>query len=259
MPSASITVRKTKGGRRRYAVRFRVGGRAYPVEHGGSFPTMREARIRRDLIAGQLAAGRNPQEVLRRLARQPKARTLEQVFEDLIASRVDVAPATLENYKTARGTARADSGLQRPAHGSPAGGSGGDWETVGPLPRFGADLRRTTAPGARLRGLRSKPGQGQAREAAPKRIHYPRSAERVSGGRDRRQRSHYMAPCPSGSRADRDAGGRARQTRMADVDQANSRFRIRAGKTAASRRWVAVPEWVMEDVLETCPPDDRTP
>jgi hypothetical protein len=78
MPSASITVRKTKGGR--YAVRFRVGGRAYPVEHGGSFPTMREARIRRDLIAGQLAAGRNPQEVLRRLARQPKARTLEQVL-----------------------------------------------------------------------------------------------------------------------------------------------------------------------------------
>jgi hypothetical protein len=42
MPSASITVQKTKGGRRRYAVRFRLGGRAYPVEHGGSFPTMRE-------------------------------------------------------------------------------------------------------------------------------------------------------------------------------------------------------------------------
>jgi hypothetical protein len=44
MPSASITVRKTKGGRRRYAVRFRLGDRAYPVEHGGSFSTMREAR-----------------------------------------------------------------------------------------------------------------------------------------------------------------------------------------------------------------------
>jgi integrase len=44
-----------------------------------------------------------------------------------------------------------------------------------------------------------------------------------------------------------------------DVDGANSRFRIRYGKTAAARRWVAVPEWVMEDVLVTCPPDDRTP
>ena len=56
MPSASITARKTKRGERRYAVRFRLGGRAYPVEHGGSFSTMREARVRRDLIAGELAA-----------------------------------------------------------------------------------------------------------------------------------------------------------------------------------------------------------
>jgi integrase len=53
--------------------------------------------------------------------------------------------------------------------------------------------------------------------------------------------------------------GELAKLEWADVDQASSRFRIRAGKTAASRRWVAVPEWVMEDVLETCPPDDRTP
>jgi hypothetical protein len=102
MPSASITARKTKRGERRYAVRFRLGGRAHPVEHGGSFPTMREARARRDLIAGELAAGRNPREVLRTLIDQPKAKTLEQVIETFIASRVDVAPATVENYKTAR-------------------------------------------------------------------------------------------------------------------------------------------------------------
>jgi hypothetical protein len=56
MASASITTRKTKGGGRRYVVRFRLGGRAYPIEHGGLFPTMRVARIRRDLIAGELAA-----------------------------------------------------------------------------------------------------------------------------------------------------------------------------------------------------------
>jgi integrase len=44
-----------------------------------------------------------------------------------------------------------------------------------------------------------------------------------------------------------------------DVDIAESRFRIRHGKSAAARRWVAVPEWVMDEVLTTCPPDDRTP
>jgi integrase len=53
--------------------------------------------------------------------------------------------------------------------------------------------------------------------------------------------------------------GELAKLEWADVDQANSRFRIRAGKTAAARRWVAVPEWLMEKVVETCPPDDRTP
>jgi integrase len=53
--------------------------------------------------------------------------------------------------------------------------------------------------------------------------------------------------------------GELAKLEWADVDQVNSRFRIRAGKTAAARRWVAVPEWLMEHVLETCPPDDRTP
>jgi integrase len=44
-----------------------------------------------------------------------------------------------------------------------------------------------------------------------------------------------------------------------DVDVAESRFRVRQGKTASARRWVAVPEWVMAGISATCPPDDRTP
>ncbi len=48
MASASITRRATKAGEARYAVRYRLGGRAYPVSHGGSFATMKEARARRD-------------------------------------------------------------------------------------------------------------------------------------------------------------------------------------------------------------------
>jgi hypothetical protein len=42
---------------RRYQVRYRLCGRAYPVEHGGVFPTMREAKVRVGLIGGELAAG----------------------------------------------------------------------------------------------------------------------------------------------------------------------------------------------------------
>jgi hypothetical protein len=77
MPSASITVRKTKGGGRRYAVRFRLGGRAYPVEHGGSFSTLKDARARRDWIAGLLATGQNPAVSLRATER-PKVRTFSE-------------------------------------------------------------------------------------------------------------------------------------------------------------------------------------
>jgi integrase len=43
------------------------------------------------------------------------------------------------------------------------------------------------------------------------------------------------------------------------VDLAESRFRIRQGKTATARRWVAVPEWLIDEIAKTCPPDDRTP
>jgi len=62
MASSFIVTRETKSGARRFVVRYRLSGRAWPVQHGGSLSTMREAHARRDLIAGELAAGRNPGE-----------------------------------------------------------------------------------------------------------------------------------------------------------------------------------------------------
>jgi integrase len=44
-----------------------------------------------------------------------------------------------------------------------------------------------------------------------------------------------------------------------DVDDAELRLRISSGKTAAARRWVPVPEWLMDEIEATCPPDDCTP
>jgi hypothetical protein len=43
-----------------YRVFFRVGGRESVPRHGGSFSAIREAKIRRDYIAGELAALRMP-------------------------------------------------------------------------------------------------------------------------------------------------------------------------------------------------------
>src|SRR5437773_6264050 len=91
--SVSITTRQTKDGPR-YAVRFRLGGRAYPAVHGGSFATMKEAKVRRDLIAGELAAGRNPADLLRAITTQVVRRTFEQWAEPYRTSRIDLAAET---------------------------------------------------------------------------------------------------------------------------------------------------------------------
>jgi len=55
MPSSWVERRKTKGGTG-YRVKYRAGGRESVPRYAGAFRTMREARIRRDWIAGELAA-----------------------------------------------------------------------------------------------------------------------------------------------------------------------------------------------------------
>jgi hypothetical protein len=42
MPSLVVVTRHSKDGPR-YIVRYRLGGRAYPVVHAGSFRTLKEA------------------------------------------------------------------------------------------------------------------------------------------------------------------------------------------------------------------------
>ena len=101
MASVSITRRRTSSGPR-YVVRYRLGGRAYPIRHGGSFARERDARARRDFVAGELSAGRDPAVTLRALAEAPVRRTLQACFEEFEASRVDVGGKTLALYRNAR-------------------------------------------------------------------------------------------------------------------------------------------------------------
>src|SRR5215471_8188535 len=96
MASLMIVTRKAKDGPR-YVVRYRLGGRAYPVQHGGSFRTLKEAKVRRYLVAGELAAGRNPADVLRAMVEQPRRRTFGEWAEAYRRSRVDFADQTTKN------------------------------------------------------------------------------------------------------------------------------------------------------------------
>ena len=105
MASAFIVTRKASTGSR-FVVRYRLGGRAWPVQHGGSFRTKKEAEARRDLIRGELAVGKNPADVLRVEPTTP-IRTLTAWSEKFIASRIDIDANTTKNYRTARPEIRA--------------------------------------------------------------------------------------------------------------------------------------------------------
>jgi hypothetical protein len=93
MASVNIRRRESKSGPR-FQVRYRLGGRAYPLQHGGSFGTLKEARARRDFIGGELAAGRNPAEALQAFSEAPRRRLFREWADAYKASRIDVAEKT---------------------------------------------------------------------------------------------------------------------------------------------------------------------
>ena len=79
--------------------RCRLGGRAYPWVHCGSFRTQREAKARRDFVGGEIAAGRNPADALRLLTTSPvSVVSLDTWGERFLASRIDVAENTRKMY-----------------------------------------------------------------------------------------------------------------------------------------------------------------
>jgi integrase len=87
-----------------YAVCYRRGGRDTKVEYAGTFKTMKDARIRRDAVAGELAAGRDPRLFLLALsAPRPVARTVEAAFDAWLASLLDLQPKSIDTYRSHRG------------------------------------------------------------------------------------------------------------------------------------------------------------
>ena len=101
MASASITRRRTQSGTR-YVVRYRLGGRAYPIRHAGSFARERDAKSRLAFVTGELAAGRDPAIALEALALPVAVQTLDERFGAFIESRVDVSRSTRDLYRNAR-------------------------------------------------------------------------------------------------------------------------------------------------------------
>lgn len=97
MASAWVEKRQTGKSGVRHVVRYRIGGRESALQFGGSFPTQREARIRRDPIAGELAALRVPD--LSLIALPTKVRICASVAEAWKESRLHVADGTAATHR----------------------------------------------------------------------------------------------------------------------------------------------------------------
>jgi integrase len=217
---------------------------------------MKEARARRDLIAGELAAGRNRADLLR--AEQPSVRTFAEEGRRWMASRVDLAEKTRRTYSFALASLEASFGDRYPADITPADVR--EWVGANAVMRP-ASLRLYLFV---LRHVLDFAGvePNPARDRSVKLPREERSVVEPPGEKDvatilatvpPRWRLPLRVLAETGMRV-----GEAHALEWRDVDLASSRFRIRSGKTKAARRWVTVPEAVMEAVAEPCPPDDRT-
>jgi integrase len=258
MASVSIRRRESKSGAR-FQVRYRLGGRAYPLVHGGSFPTMKEARLRRDLIGGELAAGRNPADLLRAMVERPRVRTFADLYDAFTASRVDVADETKANYATHRIRLVDLLGERDPATIS--------WQDVQGVVSSLADDLSPLSVRNYLGTLRLVLDFAEIdpNPARDRRVKLPRPVERLPNPPTSAEVETMIANAPrrwrlairvleqTGMRV-----GELSSLEWGDVDRAELRLRIRTGKTNAARRWVPVPEWLMEEIETTCPPDDRT-
>jgi integrase len=256
MASLTITTRRAKDGPR-YVVRYRLGGRAYPIVHGGSFRTLKEAKARRDFVGGEIAAGRNPADALKALVERPPARTFEQWADAYRTSRVDIASETTKNLSSHLKAMTAFNDRD-PASITPADVQ----EWIGGLTLKPSSVRRYVAT---LRSVLDF-ANVDPNPARDSRVRLPREGQTVVDPPSAADVETIIATVPKrwrlALRTLAETGmrvGEAHDLEWGDVDEAGTRFRVKAGKTAAARRWVAVPRDVMTAVAETCPREDRTP
>jgi integrase len=252
-----------KTGEKRYVVRYRLGGRAYPIVHGGAFITMREARARRDLVAGELAAGRNPAEALGALTEQATRRvfTLRQWADRFLESRLDVDDNTVKNYRSALKRVSERFGDRDPA--TLGADDVAEW-VAGLATKFKPGTVQLYLIAFRLlldyAGVDPNPAR-DPRVKLPKRMREevaPPPAEHtlaILEALGEKWRLLFVTIEQGALRL-----GEAVGLRWGDVDVAGLRLRLPRSATKRDRaRWVYLPEWLMAAIDATCPLEDRVP
>jgi integrase len=262
MSPAWIRTRQTASGAKRYLVLYRRGGRAWPLEAAGTFKTLKEARVRRDYVGGEIAAGRDPRDSLRKTV-TPR-RTLDDWFELWLKTRIDVDERTRENYRVHWKRIEPRFGRRRPEnveHGEIQEWINEQLEAL--TPRVLRDYLGTLRQVFDHAGIEPNPARHRAIRlpTAERVVHTPPSDKHVLAMLDAialDRRLLFAVLEQTGTRL-----GEALSWTWGDVDFGSLRILSRPENVKGRRghrrpRWVQVPDWLFEILLDSCPPDDRS-
>lgn len=254
----NVRSRTVGDGSRRHDVQYRRGGRGYKVEHAGTFTSLKEALIRRDLVAGWLAAGLNPRAELERILNPPSRKRFAQMAADWLASRVDIDESTLVNYTGQQVRIDNKFGVRDPATITPADVNGWIAEMV-------ADGLKAGTVGGYVRQVRMILDELDDNPARHRSVRLPKHVQRVPEPPDAEQ---FLAMLPNLAGNYRLACVLLEQTGMRvsegiamsgrDIDRDGLRVRVRPEEAKTGRpRWIPVEPWIL-DVLEPLRGVERT-
>jgi integrase len=259
MASVWLTTRTTASGDKRHRVEYRLGGRESATRYGGSFKTKREADERKRWIAGELAARRVPD--LGSLEIATKAPTLAEAAERWYASRVDVAPNTKLQHRSAMRNLTGVLGTSRVDEIAPD-------DVVDLVTKLSATRKRETVRksllvlGMVLDDVGVEPNPVRDRKVRLPRedrveIKPPTAAhvEAVLHVLPERYQLPLLVLEASGMRL-----GELQGLTWGDVDEERSRWRVSAASSKTRQaRWVSMPPEFFEAVTALTAREDRTP
>lgn len=259
MPSAWIE-RRPSGRGTRYRVKWRAGGRETIPQAAGTFATVREAKIRRDWVAGELAAMRLPD--LSLLAAPAASPTLREVAGRWLESRIDVADHTRLQHRSDVARALPTLG-DRPVDGISAADVA---ELVAELAktRKRETVKKTVLALAMVfdhAGVEPNPARDKRTVKLPRaeraEIRPPTADHVLAVHRllPERYRLPLLVLDDTGMRL-----SELERLSWGDVDEARGRWRVSASTSKTGRpRWVKVTPAVFAAVMDVCPRDDRVP
>jgi integrase len=257
--SVWIRTRTTGDGSRRFRVEYRLGGRKSRPKYAGSFKTKREAEARKGWVAGELSGRRTPD--LHSLETATKALTLNEAAERWYASRVDVAPNTKLQHRSAMRNLTAVLGASHVDEITPD-------DVVALVTTLSATRKRETVRKSLLvLGMVLDDAGIEPNPVRDRKVRLPREqrteikpptaahVEAVLHVLPQRYRLPLLVLDATGMRL-----GELEQLAWGDLDEGRSRWRVSAASSKTSQaRWVGVPAELFEAVTGLVAREDRVP